>query len=225
MAAGTKLGSLRVKHGKIRPNDWNPNEMDPAFYGKLKRALAEALAQKRKVPPIIVRPHAKGYEIIDGYHRHKALGELGETHVNVFSIDADDKNARVLTNTLNYLRGQPNRQKYGQGVVELLEMGASLDELAEVLPETRDDLELLLEESNVSMEALAQLHRGENEGLEELTDSPHEDTWVEFKFKVSLEQSEVIEAELARIAAVLKGKNIRGRSLEYMAARSSQQGE
>lgn len=218
-----KYGHLNVKHGKVRPNAWNPNQMEEVYYAKLKRGLALGLKRGQNLPPIIVRPHKRGkyYEIIDGYHRWKAMGELGEARINVFSMDVDDKQARILTNTMNYLRGRPDRARLGQNIVELLELGSTTDELAELLPESREDLDMLLQEADVSIEALAALHGEEGEDAD-LLDSKHEDAFVELKFKVSLEQSEVIEAEIKRLGDKLKGKNVRGRALEYMAAASSQ---
>lgn len=219
-----KLGSFRVKIGKVRPNAWNPNAMDDLFYQKLKTGLELSLREGQDIPPIIVRPHPKGryYEIIDGFHRHAALVELGQERINVFSIDVPDKQARILTNTLNYLRGRPDRKKMGQGIVELLELGATTYELAQFLPETQDDLQQLLEESEVSLEALSALHgeKGEDDDLEGI--DKHQDDWVDLKFRVSVEQAEVIMAEVDRVAGQIKGKNLKGRALEYMAVQSSQ---
>ncbi len=220
-----KLGSLRVRWRKVRANAWNPNTMDAPYYAKLKTNLAQSLAAGRDIPPIVVRRHPGGkhYEIIDGYHRHRALGELGEEKINVFSVEADDVTARTWTNTLNYLRGRPDRKKYGQGVVQMVEAGGSLEALAQVLPEDRDELEALLHESDVSLEALTQLHQdgeADGEGLEKLADDGHDDDFVDLKFRVSVEAAKVIEAEITRLGETLKGKNIRGRALEYMAAQS-----
>lgn len=46
--------------------------------------------------------------------------------------------------------------------------------------------------------------------------------FVEMKFWVARDQHKVVEDELTRIGALMKGKNIRGRSLEAMAVISSQ---
>lgn len=48
------------------------------------------------------------------------------------------------------------------------------------------------------------------------------ESFEEMKFWVAKDQREMIEGELTRIAALLKGKNIRGRALEAMAVISSQ---
>lgn len=214
----------------VQPNTWNPNEMSESYYRKLKHGIQELLAKAQRIPPIIVRPLSdlpKHYEIIDGFHRWRALQELGESRVEVDVLDVDDRTARILTNTLNYLKGQPDPSKYAQGIAELVESGATLSDLASWLPENEDDLADILSAADLSMTALENLKAESDEiqerARQETEDSTiEEDPWVKLEFRVSVAQAQVIEREIKRLSTQIKGKNMRGRALEYMAVQSAQ---
>jgi len=228
--SGDKVYRL-VSLDRVVPNPWNPNEMPEQLYRKLKAGLKRTLQETGdKIMPIVVRPHPTipgSYEIIDGYHRWKAFGDLRQDKIGVWIIKASDKMARVLTNTLNYLRGQPHRAKYAKSVIEMLENGATFEELAGLLPETENELDQLLEESKISIEAFQALQSDADGDIDQeslgTSDTPFDDlTWTELKFKVTVSQARVIEQEIRRISEQLKGKNLRARALEYMAVQSSQ---
>lgn len=213
-----------VKLRRCVPNDWNPNVLDGDNYEKLKNGIKRLLRHKRHMP-IIVRKHPeeKGkYQIIDGFHRWKAYGELEQKRIGVFVIKADDATARILTNTLNYLRGTPDRKKYAQSVIDLIGMGVKQKDLADLLPETEEDIDQLIDEGNVSVETFAQLKEEDEARLTDLEKSDHDEVWIDLKFKVSADAAKVIEQEITRIADAVKGKNRRGRALELMAVQSSQ---
>ena len=214
----------KVSLSRCHPNNWNPNVMDATHFKKLKKGISRTLDQSGEIPPIVVRrsTQEKGkYEIIDGYHRWKALGELKQARVDVFVLKVDDATARILTNTLNYLRGTPDRAKQAAGLIEMIEMGASVDDLAELLPETDDELDMLMEEGTVSIKAYEQLlSSDETEGRDPNDDVGEDEMWVDLKFRVSVAQAKIIEKELARIGNQLSGKSKRSRALEYMAVMS-----
>lgn len=52
--------------------------------------------------------------------------------------------------------------------------------------------------------------------------SPTGEVFEEVKFWLARDQRKVVEDELTRVSALLRGKNIRGRALEVMAVTSSQ---
>jgi ParB/RepB/Spo0J family partition protein len=220
-------GSLkRVRLSRVIPNTWNPNVCSSDNYAKLKRGMQKVIENNpRSLPPIIVRRHPDKeghYEIIDGEHRWRVCGDLKQKRINIFVIKADDKTSRILTNTLNYLRGQPDRAKYAKGIVELIAAGMQTSDLAELLPETEEDIDELLDEADVSVEAYEQLQEEDEENLKKLADRDSGDVWIDMKFKVTTDQAKVIEEEIARVGAALKGKNKRGRALEYAMVMSSQ---
>lgn len=211
---------------RVHPNDWNPNELSAEGYAKLKRGISKVLqSNPRRIPPIIVRrhPELKGqYQIIDGFHRWKAMGDLKQEKINVFVIKADDATARILTNTLNYLRGSPNQERYAQGLVELVELGMTTTELSDLLPDTAEDIDNLISAADVSVEAYEKLRSEDEKALDSLSKAGEDEVWVELKFKVTVEQAQVVEQELSRLSNAIGGKSRRSRALEYMAVQSSQ---
>jgi len=149
---------MKVKLSQLQENTWNPNRMAAADYQKLKLGIKRLLAQAKGIPPIVVRPDLEeqgSFEIIDGKHRKDALLELGETEADVVVLNVDDREAKLLTINLNYLRGEPSLPEYADLIAEL-ERDTSLKELALVLPETETELRSLLDSYK---EPLDDLHR------------------------------------------------------------------
>lgn len=221
-----KLLSIDIVH----PNPWNPNVLDGDAYKKLKQGIERVLGESGHIPPIVVRPKADEagqYEIIDGFHRWKALKELKHDKVPAVVLKGTtDKTARILTNTLNYLRGKPDRSKYAKGIVEMLEKGATFEELASLLPESTEELDQLIDETSLSIKAFEQLQTEYDQDQKdreanEADELSEDKAWVDVKFKISVAQAKVVEAEIKRVSEVLKGKNTRGRALEIMAAQSA----
>jgi ParB/RepB/Spo0J family partition protein len=219
----SRLGARCVPIKKVFPNKWNPNEMPPHLFKKLKNNLKKLIKESPgKIPPIVVRPRKNGYEIIDGEHRWRALQELKQKKINLYSIEVNDDMAHTMTNTLNYLRGTPNREKYAQSIVDLLELGTTTEALADLLPESMDEIDQLLEETDVSVEAFKTLVSEEEKLKEDEDNKGKNDLWIDLKFRVSVAQAEVVEREIKRIEGILSGKQKRGRAIEYMAVQSSQ---
>lgn len=223
-----KTGSLLVKFARIKPNPWNPNRMPDEYYEKLKNGIKRTLEEAGKVPPIVVRPNKdRGcYEIVDGEHRWKAFKDLGIEKIPVFSMKVSDQTARILTQTLNYLRGEPEGELLSKNIIELLEQGVALSELEELLPLTSDELSTILDSSRVTIEAYKNLMENSasdsEQAAQDLENAQGDDSrWVDLKYRVSLTQAKIIEAEIARISGTLKGKSARSRALELMAVNSS----
>jgi ParB-like chromosome segregation protein Spo0J len=199
------------------------NVLDTASQEKLLRGMRHLLDTAGVLPPIVVRPHPNPvqgqYQIIDGEHRWRVLKETGTaTEIDGYVLDVDDKTAMILTDTLNYLRGSPDVEKYGDYLQALLQQpDMSLDLAASFLPETKDELQALLDSYEIHIETI---DVGDGDKTEE--EDALADAFMELKFTVSRSQAEVIEQELARIAGLLTGKNLRGRALEYMAVNSAQ---
>ena len=210
--------------GDVIPNTWNPNIVDKASMVKLKNGIKLLLDQKLRPPPIIVRQLEDGsYQIVDGYHRWVIFKELKQPTIPAYVLNVDEKTAKILTNTLNYLRGRPDEKKYGELISDLINnQGADLEELAGLLPEDRDELVDLLSESNAGLEALMLLEEEETKkNKEKVKEKTDDNIWLDLTFRVSKAQAEVIEKELSRVEATLKGKNRRGRALEFVAVQSS----
>lgn len=95
-----------IPWGDIEPNPQNPNELEETGMAALKAEISE----RGFVQPCLVRPHPEKdarYELIDGEHRWRILGELGvETVPCVVDRDASDIDAQIRTISMNRLRGQ-----------------------------------------------------------------------------------------------------------------------
>lgn len=208
----------------IEPNDWNPNVVEKTAMNKLRNGIKLLLDQGVRPPPIVVREKGKGqFEIIDGFHRWTIFKEMKQETVPAVILNVDDKTARILTDTLNYLRGEPDEEKYSELVADLLmKQGASIEELADLLPESIDELQDILAVSASGLKALLLIDEQERSMAKEADDALNdENTWLDVTFRVSRAQARVIENEITRIEGTLDGKNRRGRALEYMAAQSA----
>lgn len=216
---------LRVPLANVRPNDWNMNKMPPALREKLVHGIKDLHAKTGHLPPIVVRPHpteSGAYQIIDGFHRWDVLRtEEIDTDIDAFVVDVDTKTAMILTETLNYLRGEPDPTLHVKFYQALnAEHGMPVTEIAEFVPHTADEIVNLFDAYDiqiVNVEVPA-----DQTTVDDAAAPSDDDLWVELKFNVSKSQMDVIEAELSRIGSFLTGKNVRGRALEFMAVNSSQ---
>jgi len=222
--ASTKDAPL-LPIAQVEPNTWNPNEMEKGALKKLRAGVELLLKQGVQPPPIVVRELARGrYQIIDGYHRWLVFKDLKQAEIPAVTVNVDDATARILTDTLNYLRGQPDRLKYSEFIADLVkDQGKSLDDLALLLPESKDELSDILQESDAGLAAIMAINEREDavQREEDAASLQPENTWLELNFKVTQPMAEVIEREIARIESTLAGKNRRGRALEFMAATSA----
>jgi ParB-like chromosome segregation protein Spo0J len=221
-ATGKPIGPYRkISIAECVPNAWNPNVMAADTREKLTRGIKLVLDAVGVIPPIIVRPHPDPaqarWQIIDGQHRWDILREEGHERIDAYVIDVDTKTAMLLTDTLNYLRGEADPDRYVKYYQSLLtETHMTVAEAAEYLPETADEITELLDNYDITIEHLK--HTEDDGTTKELDES---DQFVEVKFLLAKEQQEVVEAELARVGAFLQGKNIRGRALEMICVNSS----
>jgi len=100
--------SIEIK--KIKPNDYNPNEMTRKEFNECKREIKHL----NKLPkPVIVRPIDGEFVIVDGEHNWRAAKELGFTEVPCEIIQVDDAEAMRQTYKRNR-HGTFNRIKLGK---------------------------------------------------------------------------------------------------------------
>lgn len=213
----------RIALDRLKPNPWNMNKMAPALRTKLVHGIKNLYAKTGRLPPIVVRSHPDepgNYQIIDGFHRWDVVRtENIDTEIDAFVLDVDTKTAMILTETLNYLRGDadPDLQvNFFRTLVNEYQMPVT--ELAEFVPNTADEIKSLFDAYSINIIDVDAPIASDTS----IDDDPAEDAFVEVKFSVSKAQMEVIEAELARIGSFLTGRNLRGRALEFMAVNSSQ---
>jgi len=113
---------------EIRPNDWNPNELDPDTFNELTRNIQE----EGFLQPLVIASLPEGseyiYEIIDGEHRYDVAALLDmpqvpaviKEHVGDSDVSVRDRR-KFLTVKMDKLRGTFNRKKFTALVTDLME--------------------------------------------------------------------------------------------------------
>lgn len=112
----------------IRPNDWNPNELDSDTFNELTRNIQEEGFLQPLVIASLPKDSEYKYEIIDGEHRYDVAALLDmkqvpvviKDHTNDEDISVTDKR-KFLTVKMDKLRGQFNRKKFSTLVSDLME--------------------------------------------------------------------------------------------------------
>ena len=131
-----------IKVDKISPNIYNPNIIMEDIWIK----LTEEIKEKGLCEPIIVRKVEDGYEVVDGQHRLGICRDLGWKEIPCIIQNFDDKEARIKTIQLNYMRGSPVPLKLAS-LIHDLNKEIKLEDLAKRLPyeevQLIDSLELL----------------------------------------------------------------------------------
>jgi ParB family chromosome partitioning protein len=92
----------KIPLSEIRENDYNPNRMAPELF----EALVASIRDHGFVQPIVVRRAGRGYEIVDGAHRFRALKSLGHEHADCVVVEDGEHEAHLRTLMMNRLRGQ-----------------------------------------------------------------------------------------------------------------------
>lgn len=125
-----KLDVVYVEASALRPNGWNPNEMDEGMLDRLRREVERV----GFVQPVAAMRDGR---IIDGEHRWKVAKERG-IRVPVVYLDVDEATAKTLCLNLNSIRGENDPGR----LMALLETMPGVD-LDRVLGITSGDMERL----------------------------------------------------------------------------------
>ena len=148
---------------KVHPNSWNPNKQSARQF----EAEVESILTHGFVAPILVRPSSKGFEILDGEHRRKAMQVIidqklsgvanipdlvAARHIPAIVINVEDAQAKKLTVIMNETRGQAELNELSKL------LGSISDELGEELitglPYTEQQLHDLLALTDFDLDAL-----------------------------------------------------------------------
>jgi hypothetical protein len=122
---------MNIPITKIRPNNYNPNEMTDAEF----KELVHEVKHLGKPPkPIVLRKKEDYFEIVDGEHSYRALKEIGIQEIQqdwYELVNYDDIEARRQTYKRN-LGGKNNPVKLGMMFAQAIEeSGLSNRKLAE----------------------------------------------------------------------------------------------
>lgn len=127
---------------ELHPHPSNSNVMPDDLLNK----LADHLKSSDRYPPLIVRPmpgqpvgEGRGYQILDGHHRVKALKQIDRTQARCVVWEVDDKEALLLLATLNRLQGKDDVRRRASLIAELNHQ-VGMDRLSQQLPEDLNGL-------------------------------------------------------------------------------------
>jgi ParB/RepB/Spo0J family partition protein len=134
----------KIELSRLWPHPDHANRMSRAAFGKLMRHIKRTGYYE----PLVVRPHphppaADGcFQILHGHHRCEALRRLGYETAQAIVWRVDDEQADILLATLNRLAGRDCLDRK-LAILRRLRARRSIRELAQLLPQTRGQLERL----------------------------------------------------------------------------------
>jgi ParB family chromosome partitioning protein len=168
---------------RIAAPDWNANQMDPAT----KQRLRNSVVRFGLVVPLVVRLLMNGmFETVGGAHRLGVLRELGYQTAPCVVVEADDIEARLLSQCLNRIAGDDDLGLKAELVKQVLAQ-LSQQEVLKLLPETAESLQAMaaLEQEDLA-QYLRNWQQAQSARLKHLT------------FQSQPGEVEVIERALAR---------------------------
>ena len=98
----------KIQKIKICEIEKNPGQPRQIFDAASIKSLADSIAQNGLLQPLSVRKRGKGYELIAGERRLRALTLLGETYAPCIVVEADAQNSAVLAIIENIQRRDLN---------------------------------------------------------------------------------------------------------------------
>jgi len=131
----------RIGIDRLLEHPGNPNRMSKVNYKK----LAGHIKSSGDYEPVVVRRHPEKdgfYEILNGHHRTKVLGDIGYESIDCVVWDVNDERALMLLATLNRLSGKDDVIKRAK-LIEELNKQFDMKELAASLPDTKEAIKKL----------------------------------------------------------------------------------
>jgi len=195
-----------IPAARIRPNPWNPNQMDEDMIAKERQSIE----QFGFVVPIIVRETGPfDFQIVDGEHRWVVGQDLGMTEFPCWNLGiVDEDTARQLTIVLNETRGTADEDKLAKLVQDLLQRRDERG-LRAVLPFDRERFDRLAKRRQIDWEALEAKRQVLQQGTNE--------RWVERVFRMPSAAAIVVDQAIQR--AMRDGETEHSwRALELIAA-------
>jgi ParB family chromosome partitioning protein len=123
-----RSGVREIEIGRIRPN---PNQPRSHFDEDALAELADSIAERGLLQPILLRGDGDGYQIVAGERRWRAAREAGLRTVPAVVREADDRDSLLLALVENVAREQLSPVDEARAYAVLLdEFGLSLGELA-----------------------------------------------------------------------------------------------
>ena len=122
--------------------------------------LTASIAEKGVLQPLLVRPLEGGYEIVAGERRYRAAKAAGLDAVPVVVRELDDQAALEIAIVENLQREDLNPVEEARAFQQLLEFGASQEEVGKAVGKSRSAIANSLRLLALSPAALAALEEG-----------------------------------------------------------------
>lgn len=123
----------------VYANDYNPNSVAPPEMALLEISImSDGFTQ-----PIVTWKTEKGYEVVDGFHRHKVGKKLGMSHlpIVVLSTENTSREERIAaTIRHNRARGKHAISSMSDIVIELFRLGWNDEKIAKELGMEPDEV-------------------------------------------------------------------------------------
>lgn len=119
---------MNIQLDRIFPN---PDQPRKHFDNEKLGELAESIRQHGLMEPLVLVERAGGFMIVVGERRYRASKMAGLEEVPVRVIEADDHKVTELAIVENLEREDLNLIEEAQGYKQLMDMGLTLDQVAE----------------------------------------------------------------------------------------------
>ena len=142
-AAPARSGGVReVEIGRIRPN---PEQPRVQFKEETIDELADSIAERGVLQPILLRPHGDGFEIVAGERRWRAAQRARLHTIPAIVREIDDSTAAEIALIENVQREDLNAIEEAEGYRQLVERhGHTQDNIAKLVHKSRSHVANLL---------------------------------------------------------------------------------
>ncbi len=157
--AQSRGGVREIEVGRIRPN---PNQPRMHFSEESIDELADSIAERGVLQPILLRPHGDGFEIIAGERRWRAAQRARLHSIPAIVRDIDDAATAEIALIENIQREDLNAIEEAEGYKQLIEQhGHSADDIGRLVHKSRSHVANLLRLLDLPAFAREALSRGE----------------------------------------------------------------
>ena len=142
-APTTRPGGVReIEVGRIRPN---PEQPRVQFSEEAIDELADSIAQRGVLQPILLRPHGEGFEIVAGERRWRAAQRARLHTIPALVREIDDSTAAEIALIENIQREDLNAIEEAEGLNQLIKKhGHTQDGVAKLVHKSRSHVANLL---------------------------------------------------------------------------------
>ncbi len=184
-----------LQTNSIVPNEYNPNVVEENIMEQLYKDI-ERVGIKQ---PVIVRrhpTHRDRYIIVDGEHRWKAATHLKINDVPCEIVEIDENEAKIMTITMNRLRGEFDSIKLAE-VIRSLKDVYTMEDLEERLGYNAEQLQSYDDLLDFNFEKLSEEDTDITAAISNIDHS--EGLLNEFTLPLNLHQLEIVEAAIAHV--------------------------